>query len=77
MDVTDFQDGSVTVAIATCDDFAALGEALAGMATAGAEGVVVRNGGPVGRAELARFAAALLTGAREAQREATTRGRTR
>jgi hypothetical protein len=37
------------------------------MTTGGAEAVVVRNGGPPGEAAVARFAAALLAGAREAQ----------
>jgi hypothetical protein len=68
MDVTDFYDWPASgAAIVTCDDFTVLVETLSAMTTAGAEAVVVRNGGPPGEAAVARFAAALLAGAREAQ----------
>ena len=58
-----------------CDDFTSLGETLGGMTTAGVEAVVVRNGGPPGEAAVARFAEALLAGAREAQNTLRTAGR--
>jgi hypothetical protein len=68
MDVTDFHDRpALPAAIAMCDDFTVLPETLSGMTVAGAEAVVVRNGGPPGEAAVARFAAALLAGARETQ----------
>jgi|1186.fasta_scaffold1046171_2 hypothetical protein len=78
MDVTDFFDWpAVGTAIVMCDDFTVLGEALGGMPTAGAEAVVVRNGGPPGEAAVARFAATLLAGAREAQNTRGSAGRMR
>jgi hypothetical protein len=78
MDVTDLQERCLSAAIAICDDFTALSEALActGIETSRAEAIVVRNGGPPGEAELAQFAAALVAGAREAQRSATAVWRT-
>jgi len=76
MDVTDLQ-GCQPAAIATCDDFTAVPGMLAriGIETS-AEAIVVRNGGPPGDAELAQFAAALVLGAREAQRRAAAAWRT-
>jgi hypothetical protein len=74
--VTDLQEGRQSAAIATCDDFTALAEALTFIETSGAEAIVVRNGGPPGQAELAQFAAALVAGAREAQRRAIAGRRT-
>jgi hypothetical protein len=76
MDVTDLQARYLSAAIATCDDFTALSEALTCIETSGTEAIVVRNGGPPGEAELAQFAAALVAGAREAQRRATAVWRT-
>ena len=68
MDVTAFYDRPAAgAAIVMCDDFTALPETLSAITTAGADAVVVRNGGPPGEAAVARFAAALLAGAREAQ----------
>jgi hypothetical protein len=68
MDVTDSRDWpALPAAVVTCDDFTVLGETLSGMTTTGAEAVVVRNGGPPEEAAVARFAAALLAGARDAQ----------
>jgi hypothetical protein len=71
MDVTDLHERCLSAAIATCDDLTALSDALTSIETSGAEAIVVRNGGPPGEAELARFATALIAGAREAQRRAT------
>jgi hypothetical protein len=76
MDVTDLQERYLSAAVATCDDFTALSEALTCIETSGAKAIVVRNGGPPGQAELARFAAALIAGAREAQRTAAAGRRT-
>lgn len=76
MDVTDLQERRLSAAIATCDDFTALSEALTGIETSGAAAIVVRNGGPPGESELAQFATALVAGAREAQRRATAVWRT-
>jgi hypothetical protein len=77
MDVTYLQEpGELSAAMAACDDFTTFGEALARMTTSGVEAVVVRNGGPPGQAEVARFAAALIAGAHEAQRRATAGRRT-
>jgi hypothetical protein len=70
MDVSEVQDRRAP-AVATCRDFAALEDALNAIGNSGAEAVVVRNGGSDVPAELARFAAALVAGAREAQRSAT------
>jgi hypothetical protein len=76
MDVIEIQERYLPAAIATCEDFTALSEALTRIETSGATAIVVRNGGPPGQAELAQFAAALLAGAREAQRRATAARRT-
>lgn len=76
MDVTYLQAGNGSAAIATCDDFTALRDALTGIETSGAEAIVVRNGGRPGEAELARFAAVLIAGAHEAQRRAAAGRRT-
>jgi hypothetical protein len=77
MDVTHFYDRPAAgAAIVICDDFTVLPETLSGMTSAGAEAVVVRNGGPPGEAAIARFAAVLLAGAREAQHTLGVRRRT-
>jgi hypothetical protein len=75
MDVTHLQERYLSAAVTTCDDFTGLSEALASIESSGSEAIVVRNGGPPGEAALARFAAALVAGAREAQRR-TGAGRT-
>jgi hypothetical protein len=72
MDVTDLHQGwQLPVATVACEHFEEFGAALGRMWDTGATAVVVRSGGPAGRAEFARFAVALIAGAGEAQRTAT------
>ena len=71
MYVRDIEDRHDAIAVATCDDFARFAEALSAMERSGADAVVVRNEGSDMPAELARFAEALIAGAREAGRSAT------
>ena len=71
MYVRDLEHRRDAEAAAICDDFTMFDEALGAMESSGADAVVVRNGGSGVPAALARFAEALIAGAREAQRSAT------
>ena len=55
------------VAVTRCDDIGGLPAALMAMRDAGAEAVVVRNGGSPAEVDIARFAAELFAGAEKAQ----------